>query len=319
MRTGWVAAALGVLVLVSAGPAGAQPAISARAHYEEGKKLGRSQRYGDALREFRAAYEIDPRPICLYNIAWALEHLGKAPDALDTYRAYLDSADPADATVADARRAVGELAPGVEKQGLAVLRIGAAGAASRVRVDDGFASAPGRPVVVHVAPGEHAVVREVEGRAVRHVKVIVAAGEDRLVAVDGGDTPERAPAPGPAAPVPASAAPAPAAGPPLLPVRERPGLFAIGTTFIAVGPAASIVGVGLIVGGYFMPACTDHPCTPSMFFPGIVFLGVGVALVSVGVPLFMAGNRMMVPGKPASAAGPEIVLTPGGVGLKGRF
>jgi hypothetical protein len=314
MRTGWVAAALGVLILVSAGPAGAQPATSARAHYEGGTKLGRLQRYGDALREFRAAYEIDPRPICLYNIAWALEHLGKAPDALDAYRAYLDSADPADATVADARRAVGELAPGVERQGLGILRIGAVGAASRVRIDGGFARAPGRPVVVHVASGEHAVVREVEGWAVRHVKVIVAAGEDRLVAVDGVDVPEPAPEPVPAAP---AAPPAPTAGALPLPVRENPGRFAVGTTFIVVG---SVLGaVSTVMLGYSL----SSSCKTCDSFGGASILSLagvagGIALVSTGVPLFMAGNRMVVPGKRV-AAGPEIVLMPGGAGLKGRF
>src|SRR5262249_8554258 len=162
MPRGWGAAMLCAALLLSAGPAGAEPASPASVHYEQGKRFGRTQRYSDALREFREAYELDPRPLCLYNIAWTLERLGKAPEALDAYRAYPDVAEPADPSRANAQRAIGELAPGVEKQGLAILRVGTVDAASRVRVDDHLASAPGRPLVVHVAPGEHAVVREVD-------------------------------------------------------------------------------------------------------------------------------------------------------------
>jgi hypothetical protein len=310
---------LGAAVLLSAGPgpAGAQPASPASAHYEHGKKLGRAKRYDEALREFRAAYEIDPRPVCLYNIAWALERLGRAPEALDAYRAYLDGTDPGDASWADAQRAVRELAPGVKKLELAILRVGDVDAASRVRIDDRFANAPGQPLVVHVAPGKHAVTREVDGRPVKTVRVTVAAGDDKLVAVVGVDA-----LPGSAAPDRSAAPPAPSAALQAPRERKNPGSFVAGVTLLVHGSLAHVIGPSLLL--YW----AKHDCTGFVSgtcqFNGLLYGGVGtivagVPLIATGAPLVIVGNRMVAPGTTTAGAIPEIVLMPGGMGLRGVF
>jgi hypothetical protein len=91
-------------------------------------------------------------------------------------------------------------------------------------------------------------------------------------------------------------------------------------SFIVVGSVATAGGVA-ILGYWALQDCTGAPlkCRTGVLFGGIGTLVVGVALVSVGVPLFMIGNRWGPPGKAAAGATPEIVLTPGGMGLRGTF
>jgi hypothetical protein len=268
------------------------------------------KRYDEALREFSAAYELDPRPVCLYNIAWALERLGRAPEALDAYRVYLEGADPADASIADAQRAVRELAPAVKKLELAILRIRDVDAASRVRVDDRFASAPGQSMVVHVTPGEHTVAREVEGRPVKKARVTVAAGEDKPVSLVGIDAP-----PAPAAP------PAPPAAPEAPRVRQNPGMWVAGVNFLVYGAVAQTVGYPML-GVWAHQSCTGLTgnCNLNgLFYGGLGAITGGLILHAIGVPLVVVGNRRVAPGKTAAGPIPEIVLTPVGMGLRGAF
>jgi tetratricopeptide (TPR) repeat protein len=64
--------------------------------YEEGARAYREGRFDESAILIRRAYEIEPHPILLYNIARALESAGDLPGALEAYEQFLRDA-PADA------------------------------------------------------------------------------------------------------------------------------------------------------------------------------------------------------------------------------
>jgi tetratricopeptide (TPR) repeat protein len=64
--------------------------------YEEGARAYREGRFDESAILIRRAYEIEPHPILLYNIARALESAGDLQGALEAYQQFLVDA-PADA------------------------------------------------------------------------------------------------------------------------------------------------------------------------------------------------------------------------------
>lgn len=95
MRPGWFGFLL-AWMLVLAGPALGQSSVDgddakARHLYNNGVMLYEEGRYSDAIAAWKAAYDLSPRPLLLYNIAEAQERVGMWQEALDTlnrYRAY---------------------------------------------------------------------------------------------------------------------------------------------------------------------------------------------------------------------------------------
>lgn len=57
--------------------------------YQEGVKLFKDGAFPQAAEKFQAAYNLDPSPILLYNLARAAEEMGDASGAIGHYRAYL--------------------------------------------------------------------------------------------------------------------------------------------------------------------------------------------------------------------------------------
>jgi hypothetical protein len=86
----------------------------AKARYEKGAAHFKAKRYDQALVEFRAAYQILPRPALHFNIARALHEKGDKQEALAEYRRYLE-AQPDGPAAGEAREYVAaleaELAP----------------------------------------------------------------------------------------------------------------------------------------------------------------------------------------------------------------
>lgn len=89
---------IGFLVLAFIGPpARAQHrAGPARRHIELGERYYRLSDYPAALREFRAAYRLDPRPDLLFNVARCHEVMANLEDAIQHYRRYLQLKPHAD-------------------------------------------------------------------------------------------------------------------------------------------------------------------------------------------------------------------------------
>jgi tetratricopeptide (TPR) repeat protein len=93
MRTPFAAA---MVVLVCALGAQAQartPAEEAKEHYERGVVAYNLERFDEAIAAFTKAYELDPAPTLLFNIAQSRWKKGENERALFYYRRYLE-ADP---------------------------------------------------------------------------------------------------------------------------------------------------------------------------------------------------------------------------------
>jgi tetratricopeptide (TPR) repeat protein len=58
-------------------------------HDEEGARLYVQRQYESALREFRAAYRIEPKPRFLFNIGQCYRRLGLGPEAVEYFHRYL--------------------------------------------------------------------------------------------------------------------------------------------------------------------------------------------------------------------------------------
>lgn len=72
-----------------AAPAPEDPKEAAARFYEEGITLFQTGEYGEAAERFQQAYNFDPAPNLLFNLARALEMAGKKDEAVLHYKAYL--------------------------------------------------------------------------------------------------------------------------------------------------------------------------------------------------------------------------------------
>src|SRR5438874_2352629 len=88
----FIAAAAALTVLLSASdPSQDLTLPETKAHVEKARKALAKRKYKDALKEFRAAFQTEPKPTLLHNIGVCQEKLGDAPGALKSYRLYLSA------------------------------------------------------------------------------------------------------------------------------------------------------------------------------------------------------------------------------------
>jgi len=92
VRRSFAAAAL-VAIVCTASALAAQtkpPQEEAKEHYQRGVKAYNLERFDEAVSAFSRAYELDPAPILLFNIAQARWKKGESERALFYYRRYLE-------------------------------------------------------------------------------------------------------------------------------------------------------------------------------------------------------------------------------------
>lgn len=108
--TARIATALGVAAwLVSVAALAQSPAgDTAQAHFDRGAKLYNLEHFQEAIADFEEAYELDPSPIFLFNIAQSHRQLGNKERALFFYRRYLEQA-PNAANREDVERRIKDL------------------------------------------------------------------------------------------------------------------------------------------------------------------------------------------------------------------
>jgi len=98
---------LGLLALVGLGlplPARAQDPSEAHTHYEAGKAAFAEGRYKDAIHELQIAYDLDPNPALVFNIARAYEEDLQLERAITLFQQVADNApSPKDREAADTR------------------------------------------------------------------------------------------------------------------------------------------------------------------------------------------------------------------------
>jgi tetratricopeptide (TPR) repeat protein len=93
MRAG-IATVICAAALLAASGARAQSsaADNAQAHFDRGAKLYNLGHFQEAITDFEKAYDLDPSPIFLFNIAQSHRQLGNKERALFFYRRYLEQA-----------------------------------------------------------------------------------------------------------------------------------------------------------------------------------------------------------------------------------
>ncbi len=157
------------VALTAAPPAFAQSAVpgspealaEAKRLYAEGAALFKEKRFREAAERFQAAYDLDPSPILLYNLARSAEETGDAQGAVEHYQAYLARYPQAeDRDEVQRRIRVLEAVSRQQRTGRLFLEGAPAGAtvtfngapAPSTEQDGGWALPPGR-YAVRVEPG----------------------------------------------------------------------------------------------------------------------------------------------------------------------
>lgn len=176
----WTILAAGLAMLIPSLPRAQTPIDMAKTHYASAVAYyGRGQ-YKEAVREFKAAYNLSRKPDLLYNIAQCWERLGDLSQSISYYNRYLtESPKAADAEKVKLR--IESLKRRLERTAI-VLKGGPPGAAVFLNGKKiGFLpmSSP-----VKLKPGIHKVAVRKKGFVSFRSTVVAAAGRTVMVNVD---------------------------------------------------------------------------------------------------------------------------------------
>ena len=233
-------------------PPGADPPQAAREEVQraltEGNRLLRERRFDDAVKEYRRAYAIDPKPKLHFNIGVAERMRGNHVEAAAEMDRFLDGAKEADPDLrADAVRYLAELAATV-----ATVKVQGLGPGSALVIDGEPVEDTGGQRPIRLTPGRHEVlVRRSDGSDWGRTLELAAGASVTVV-------PEMASAPAPKKPLHAeglalAVQPAPA----IEASRERP-LYGRWWFWTAV---AGVVGAG--IGAYALWGGHSDACVRS--------------------------------------------------------
>jgi hypothetical protein len=153
----------------------------ARERFERGKVAYSQGDHELAIREWEAAYGIDPRPQIKYNLAQAYERLGKLNEAVKALELYLEKAGSEDSEyLADARAELASIQTRLSRTGV-VLQGGPEGAS--IFIDGQSWGLTPRPDKIALSPGNHRVTVKQEGFRDFISDISVPAGQVIEVAV----------------------------------------------------------------------------------------------------------------------------------------
>jgi hypothetical protein len=162
-------------------PAFAQPRDQARAEAERLTELGAQAYaradYAGALDDFRRSYEVYPSPNTHSNLARALYKLGRVPEAMDEFEAFLaEGTEAGDAAREYALARKMELATQLGK-----LDVECDVSGAQVAIDGRPVGATPLPRAHYVAPGAHAIAVTAPGRVAFTAVAQLGPGELREV------------------------------------------------------------------------------------------------------------------------------------------
>lgn len=330
-----LALSLGVAPFTASAAAPASPSASpaatagpdlkaqAAALYKEGAGLFREGKFREAGERFQAAYNLDPSPILLYNLARAAEELGDATTAVSHYKAYLARYPQAEDR-AEVERRIRVLEAVRKTAATGSLALAAVPEGAQILIDGAPAPAPGPDGLRALSPGPHVVrIVPVDGPA-SETSIDAHAGATVTVAYDP------------------AASPAGDAGP------ARP-LRLWG--WISTGVGVAVAGVGTYFYLDSFSAADDYkkygnqvdaldPGSPSYLADldrldgksqdaldrmdtdlllGRVLLGVGGVAIAGGVTMLVLDLTRSDAAAPEAAPSATLVPIPGGLGLVGQF
>jgi hypothetical protein len=151
----------------------------AREKFMRGQRAYQQGDYDQAIAEWQAAYELDARPLILYNLSQAYERNGKLPEAVQALEQYLEQADPDDPNMDVGRARVSTLRERLAKTSIRVVD---APEGASIFVDGKPWGRTPRPDPIPVEPGSHVVVVRLAGHQDFRATVGVPAGQSVEVA-----------------------------------------------------------------------------------------------------------------------------------------
>lgn len=275
----------------------------ARDLFRRGQRSYQAGDYEAAIADWRAAFELDPRPLILFNLSQAHERLGQPVEAAQALERYLERSEPDDPHQSDARARLAALR---ERLGRTGIRIVGAPDGSTILVDDREWGVTPRPDPIPVEPGAHRVILRQAGYEPFEANVIVPPGQ--VLELEGAMDREALSSTG--------VRPQTSKGP------SRVGPL----TLIGVGGAAVLGGVitGVMALGAAGDAATDTDASRARTLGLVtdVLLWPGLALAAGGVVWWIVQGKTREAEKPAEASlevqpwvGPNVA----GAGARLRF
>ena len=130
--------AVAFVALLSASPARAADDITeAKLHYQLGASAYEKGRYEDAVREFKASYDLSKKPDILFDLARALTKLDRPEEAIDYLKRYLVAApDSPDAPTVRSELQAREAALAAKREADAAKQQAAAASDEALRRED---------------------------------------------------------------------------------------------------------------------------------------------------------------------------------------
>lgn len=148
--------------------------------FQEGVEAYQRENLEEALGRFEASYAVRPVPNVLYNIAMTLRALERPPEAVNTFRRYIEVNEEhlAPEEVAELDRMISELRP---LFGDIVIEVSREGARVVVDGEEIGRSPLSRPVAV--SPGEHIISTRLEGYDPVERSLLAEAGRSVTVSL----------------------------------------------------------------------------------------------------------------------------------------
>lgn len=161
----------------TAGEATATP--TAQELFARGENAYRLGDYDGAVRDWQAAYQLDPRPRILYNLSQAYERLGRLEEAASALESYLQQVGPDDPYYATVNARLQSLRMRLSQTGLVIRQAPDGG---RISIDGQAWGLTPRPDRIPLPAGSHRVeITYDDGRRFTGSVVVAAAQVAELV------------------------------------------------------------------------------------------------------------------------------------------
>lgn len=314
----------------------AQQQAEAKKHVEDGKAAAAEGRHADAVKLFKKADELDPKPETKFEMAKSLVGQRKLNDASTLLNELLASTPPPPFSVKNAAQ---KLLTEVQQKipWLQIKIIGPDQSLTSTTVNGKEIDAEEE---IPFDPGDYTVAADADGYKPVEKKITIEDGEHELVELTleriGGPRPKKTP-PAPTTPTPDTAPTSTAPGPDTVtpPVKSGGGDITSGPFFIPMVAGGGLGVAGLGVGTVFgilaltktaeAEDCTKSTClraakSDALLYGNvstIAFIAGGVGVATGVTMLILQMNSAPPPPKPAAAKG--FVMPYVGVGQAGVF
>lgn len=145
----------------------------AREHFDRGAAAFDARRFGEAAKEFQAAYDLTHSYQVLYNIGQVAAALGQAVESVDALQAYLEQGGN---TVPNENRAIARAELERQRAQIGTISVRANPAGASVHIDGKMVGKAPLTIPIRVTAGKHSVMLLLEGYEAQSRDLQVAAG-----------------------------------------------------------------------------------------------------------------------------------------------